>query len=54
MEMHFTNGNKEIKNKPNFIKNSIAKLYRNELKIRRKTLAVTKVNFFTKMCRFIP
>ena len=54
MEIHFTNGNKEIKNKLNFMKNSLAKLDRKELKIRCKIIAVSKVNFFTKRCRFIP
>ena len=54
MERDLTNGHKEIKNKHNFMKKSLAKPCRNELKILCKIIAVRNDNFFTKMFRFVP
>ena len=54
MERDQTNGHKELKNKYNFTKKSLANLNREELKILCKIIAVRKENFFINMFRFIP
>ena len=54
MERDQTNGHKEFKNEYNFMKKSLAKLYRRELKSMCKIIAVRKENFFTNRFRFIP
>ena len=54
MERDQTNGHKELKNKYNFTKKSLANLNRKELKSLCKIIAVRKENFFTNRFRFIP
>ena len=49
VERYLTNGHKEFKNKHNFMKKSLAKPCRNELKILCKIIAVrNEMKFFTQ------